>query len=145
MMSKILICEDDEAVSKITKRLLATAGYEVTETANGSEALEVLYQPQKIDLLLTDLILPAPMSGLQLATRAKALSAELPIILMSGYSHNEATPSDRLCELTLLSKPFSRDELLRAVAAGLSASAQGRNTRNTFVPEADMSRRKTSR
>ena len=128
-MFNVLICEDDQAVLKITGRILTAEGYCVTEAESGSAALEELYRPEKPDLLLTDLMLPPPMSGIQLATRAKALNPDLPIIVMTGYSHGNFSPeSDFLRSLVFLQKPTARTELLRAVDGLLSGPGSDRNT-----------------
>ena len=128
-MFNVLICEDDQAVLKITRRILTVEGYRVTEAGSGSAALEALYRPEKPDLLLTDLMLPPPMSGVQLATRAKALNPELPIIVMTGYSHHKFSPeSDFLRSLVFLQKPIARTQLLRAVDDLLSGSGSDRDT-----------------
>jgi len=128
-MFNILICEDDHSVLKVTGRILTLEGFRVTEAETGSAALEALYRPAKPDLLVTDLILPPPMSGIQLATRAKALNRDFPIIVMTGYAHNQFTPeSDFLRSLVFLQKPVAREKLLQAVHSLLNRPNPDRDT-----------------
>ena len=66
----ILLAEDEPSVRAVTRRLLEHCGYRVLEAANGAEALQVWQQhPASVALLLTDIVMPGGMTGLQLARR----------------------------------------------------------------------------
>jgi len=72
--------------------------------------------PHGIDLLLTDMVLPGGMTGLELAGKLKALQPSLKVILCSGYnSELIAERSDRAIGAIYLAKPFTADALSAAI------------------------------
>jgi DNA-binding NtrC family response regulator len=103
----ILLVEDEENLRKLVGVWLKAAGYQVFEAANGSEALK-LWSDRigQLDLLVTDMVMPGGMNGLELAEEFKKLKPQLPVIILSGYS-NDLLP-DRVAyrtDLTFLGKP----------------------------------------
>jgi CheY-like chemotaxis protein len=83
----ILLVEDDEAVRTLTRRLLERYGYRVHEAVSGNSALDFIHSQQpRIDLLLTDVIMPEGINGPELAERLHAQNPRLKILFMSGYS-----------------------------------------------------------
>jgi signal transduction histidine kinase/ActR/RegA family two-component response regulator len=117
----VLLAEDEPAVRELTRRTLTSAGYVVIAAGNGAEALRVLdHHPGKIDLLLTDLVMPG-LSGKQLAERVCARRPTIRVVYMSGYVDRQADdqgPDDD--GRALVTKPFTRDDLLRAVRDALA-------------------------
>ncbi len=113
--STILVVEDDASVRRYTAKVLADAGYELLEAADAAQALEIAQRHNgAIDLLLTDMVMPgAP--GTELAIRLRPIHPEIRVILVSGYS--ELLVQDRFPDKTFhyLQKPFSPDQLTRAV------------------------------
>jgi len=83
----ILVVEDEEPVRRFVSDLLKEYGYKVRLASNGVEALEVWKQSSdEIDLLLTDVVMPQQISGLELADRLLRDKCELKVIYTSGYS-----------------------------------------------------------
>jgi PAS domain S-box-containing protein len=83
----ILVVEDEEPVRRFVSELLHEYGYEVRLASNGVEALKVWKDHcQTIDLLLTDVVMPEEISGVNLADRLKAEKQDLKVIYTSGYS-----------------------------------------------------------
>jgi two-component system, cell cycle sensor histidine kinase and response regulator CckA len=114
----ILLVEDEPAVRELVRRVLEATGYRVLSAGRPSEAELVLAEEDGVDLLLTDVVMPE-MSGYDLAARALEQRPELRTMFMSGYSHS-ATGSQQ-ADGELLQKPFSTDELTRAVRRTLDA------------------------
>jgi two-component system, cell cycle sensor histidine kinase and response regulator CckA len=84
----ILLVEDDPAVRKTTRGFLRRWGYQVLEAEDGVKALSVWQaHQQQVDLLLTDMVMPAGISGLELAERLRATKPNLKVIISSGYSN----------------------------------------------------------
>ncbi len=83
----ILLVEDEAAVRRLTSRVLRELGYRVHEAANGQEAMRVWgVHGGKFDLLLTDMVMPEGVTGLELAIQLQGIQPSLKVILSSGYS-----------------------------------------------------------
>jgi DNA-binding response OmpR family regulator len=114
---RILVVEDEENISQTLRYNLTREGYEVSEAATGTQALELARQRQP-DLILLDLMLPE-MSGLEVC---RVLRAEMntPILMLTA----KASELDKVVGLQVgaddyVTKPFSLNELLARVAAML--------------------------
>ncbi|MFN4016110.1 MAG: PAS domain S-box protein [Reyranella sp.] len=118
---RILVVEDEASVRVLVVSQLEKLGYRVTEAGNGSEALAMLRRdPDAIDLLLTDVVMPGPVSGDILADEATRLRPGLPVVLMSGYPEGTiAATGQSPPGQILLSKPFRKAELARVVRTAL--------------------------
>lgn len=112
----ILLAEDEEPVRNITTRLLETLGYQVVEAENGQEALRLFGEcGQKIDLLLTDVIMP-DLSGREVAEALQTRKPNLPVIFQSGYTDDTIVSRGILREeVAFLKKPFTLDILARKI------------------------------
>jgi len=83
----ILIAEDDPALRRLAGRILRNLGYEVLDAGSGVEAIAVWEQHgKKVDLLLTDLVMPDGLTGRELAKQMATREAGLKVIYSSGYS-----------------------------------------------------------
>jgi two-component system, cell cycle sensor histidine kinase and response regulator CckA len=126
----ILIVEDEEAVAALAARVLAARGYTVSTAPNADQALEVLLNPERrLDLLISDMVLPGRMQGGQLADLARAARAELPVLYMSGYSRDSGIHGGRLHEgVNFLQKPFTAHDLVSRVEQTLAGRDRGGRT-----------------
>ena len=113
----ILLVEDEESLRGLTRLVLQRQGYEVLEAASGVEALEVWeHHGDRIDLLLTDMIMPDGLTGRELAKQLQARKPELKVIYASGYSAELAGTTFRVREAsTFLEKPYHPQKLTRLV------------------------------
>ncbi len=118
-MAKILLAEDEEAVRAFVRRALEGHGHEVIEVVDGGQALEKLADGD-FDLLLSDIVMPV-MDGIALALKVTAERPGLPILLMTGFAA-EKQRAHNLDALTteVLSKPFTMEQLVRAVDKALA-------------------------
>ena len=83
----ILIAEDDPALRRLAARILRSLGYKVLDAGSGVEAIAVWEQHgKKVDLLLTDLVMPDGLTGRELAKQMATREAGLKVIYSSGYS-----------------------------------------------------------
>jgi len=112
----ILLSEDEQDVREVAREFLESAGYTVLLAANGSEALKRAEEfAGPIHLVLTDMIMPG-ITGSELVRRLRKPRPDFGVIYMSGYSEQaaaEATSAEP--SSSVLTKPFSRAALLRAV------------------------------
>lgn len=111
----VLLVEDDPNVRRVVRTQLLELGYPVLEAENGTQAAEILHQVQDITTLLTDIIMPGSMNGRELARHAIHTRPDLHVVLMSGYEEQAALNESDLPHLFLLSKPFTKRELSRAL------------------------------
>ena len=112
----ILVVDDDSAVREITVSLLRELGYGILEAGSGASALSMLADRADIDLLLVDYAMPG-MSGLETATRARAMRPNLPCMYVTGYADLAALRE--VGGQSVVQKPFVGDELARKVQAVL--------------------------
>ena len=113
----VLLVEDDAEVRAVVRTFLDTLGCKVTVASSGEQALLALTPDAGFDLLLTDIALGAGMRGTHLAALVQQRLPAMAVLLMSGFS-TELLEADRDSPPTwdLLRKPYSRDELARAIA-----------------------------
>jgi PAS domain S-box-containing protein len=116
--ASILLVEDQPAVRRLARRILARHGYRVREAGDAETALRILAEGERIDLLLTDIVLPGGLSGIELARRARTSRPALKLLYASGHASERAwsEAAGRL-EAPLVQKPFHPDALLALVRA----------------------------
>jgi CheY-like chemotaxis protein len=118
-VAKILVAEDEAAVSAFVTRALTHHGHDVKAVSDGLSALTALAQ-DKFDLLLTDIVMPK-LDGIALALKVSKDYPAMKILLMTGYSaerqraHNLAALVHRV-----INKPFTLDEICAAVSEELA-------------------------
>ena len=120
----ILLVEDDQSLRELVTTLLTSEGYKVLPANNGVSALAIAQQyPHKIDLLLTDVVMPE-MSGPDLAAQLKAQRPDLNVLFMSGYAGSLLSHHGVLeAETDLLPKPFTKGDLVTRIGALLQKAA----------------------
>jgi PAS domain S-box-containing protein len=117
--SRILIIEDDRAVRETTLRLLTRAGFRVTAADDRASALAALAEPEKIDLVVTDVIMPE-QSGPELVRILRKGRPDLTALYVSGYA-GEALLEHGLCEDdAFLQKPYMPNVLITRIRELLS-------------------------
>jgi two-component system cell cycle sensor histidine kinase/response regulator CckA len=125
----ILVVEDDEPLRDLTVRMLKAVGYSVIEAKNAERALEFVNDAElKIDLLLTDVIMPGK-SGVELLEQATLIRPKLRSLFMSGYTGDLVALRGVLVpEAAFLAKPFTRRSLLKKVRSALHVELANRQT-----------------
>jgi CheY-like chemotaxis protein len=116
----VLVVEDDPDVRALTEAMLNNLGYRVLVAEDAWVGIKTLAAEVRIDLLLSDVVLPGGMSGPDLAVRARALDPGIKILFMSGYAEkifNNQSPLPR--DADLLRKPFRKHELAKRVQQAL--------------------------
>ncbi len=110
----VLVLEDEDDVRQTLCEQLHLLGYLTLEAANGEQAMHMLAASSEIDILISDLMLPGGLSGVDVVNHAQANYPQLSILLISGQdlrpAHNPALP-----DVALLRKPFTRGELAQAL------------------------------
>ncbi|MEG1421042.1 MAG: ATP-binding protein [Citrobacter sp.] len=110
----VLVLEDEADVRQTLCEQLHLLGYLTLEAANGEQAMHMLAASSEIDILVSDLMLPGGLSGVDVVNHALKQYPQLTILLISGQdlrpAHNPALP-----DVALLRKPFTRGELAQAL------------------------------
>jgi CheY-like chemotaxis protein len=119
----VLLVEDEEALLKLSARMLDQMGYTVLAAGSPNQALQLAKgYADPIHLLLTDVIMPE-MSGRDLWQRLSTLRPDMKCLFMSGYTANLIAHHGVLDkDVHFLQKPFSREELATKLRKALSAS-----------------------
>lgn len=118
-----LLVDDEPALLEIAEAYLTEMGYTVLQAQNGSAALDHLAQAAEIDLLVTDIIMPGAINGIELAQKVRELRPGIRVIFTSGFPAEAlAERSGRLVDGPLLRKPYQRSEFLGIVAKTMSES-----------------------
>ena len=119
----ILVVEDEATLRALIRHVLERYGYTVVEAGTGLAALEAWRdQAGKIDLLLTDIIMPDRMTGLELAQMIQAERPTLPVIFSSGYCAEVVGKDVQLEEgRNFLQKPYPLLKLVHTVRAALDS------------------------
>jgi PAS domain S-box-containing protein len=117
----ILVVEDDPDVREMIVGILSDLGYRTLVAANGPEALAILDRDHSVDLLFTDIVMPAGMSGTELARQASRLRPDLKVLLSSGYTREANRWRSGRAEFPFIAKPYRPTTLgkkLEEVLAG---------------------------
>lgn len=107
----ILVVDDDFLISMSTVDMLEDLGHRVIEANSGARALEIL-DADAVDLMITDYAMPK-MTGAELASRARAMQPNLPILLATGYAE---LPQGTELDLPRLAKPYQQHDLQAEIA-----------------------------
>jgi PAS domain S-box-containing protein len=122
----ILLVEDESPLRKLARGMLERCGYTVIEAGSGPEAVTLWNQTAKVDLLLTDMVMPGGMTGRELAVQLESRSPSLKVLYTSGYSL-DFVDSDLLLRegINFVPKPYSGLSLAEAVRACLDRKKGG--------------------
>ena len=113
----ILLVEDEPVVHRLAHNILQRQGYQVLDASTGAEALSVWNEhAAKIDLLLTDMVMPGELSGRKLAQALQAQKSRLKVIYTTGYSPDTFSQELVLKEgFNFLGKPYHPNKLTETV------------------------------
>jgi two-component system cell cycle sensor histidine kinase/response regulator CckA len=114
----ILLVEDEAMVRAVAERALTRHGYTVLTAENGEAALEILEQGARVDLMISDVVMPT-MDGPTTAREVRKMHPDLPILFISGYAEEQLRKSIDLDRVAFLAKPFSVQKLAEAARDAL--------------------------
>ena len=125
---RILVLEDDPLVRSLIVRNLGSQGYEITETAEGSETVrmyqESLQAGRRFDLVILDLSIPNGMGGVRTMEKLCLLDSEVTAIVSSGYSDDPVMAKPAAYGFAaVLPKPYEPADMLRLVKNVISQRA----------------------
>ena len=116
---QILVADDEPAIRRLLRTILATLGYSVTEAHTGNRALEAASASPRADLLLLDLTLP-DMDGFKIIRELRSSGSSMPIIVLSNRNdENSKVTALDLGADDYLTKPFGARELFARMRAAM--------------------------
>lgn len=122
---RVILAEDDDNVARMVCELIEQLGhdcYRVPSAAGALEALKAHEENGGFDILLSDIVMPGGMNGIELADIVREAYPDMPIILTTGYSEDE---QNLAADFTILRKPYAMEDLDRALAKHLKPAASG--------------------
>lgn len=134
---KILVVDDDEFIHEVVAMYLAAGGHEVLHALSSAEAHEVLKTAKRIDLLITDIVMPGE-DGTKLIRDLHDVMPDLPVLAMTGGVENAMDDYIQLAEFFAdftVAKPLKKVDLLQGMKAAFD-NAEKRRARS--VPGADQ-------
>ena len=119
---RVLVVDDEASIRDLLSKTLALAEYDVDTAPDGTAALDRL-RSVNYDLLIADLKMPG-MDGLTLIRQAKRMKADLPVIIITGFStESSAIEAVNLGVAGYLTKPFRVPQVLAAASKALGVPA----------------------
>lgn len=118
-MDRILVVDDEPNIVKLLEIFLKLKGFEVLGVTSGIEALEVIQSNNKIDFVITDIMMPE-ISGAELLKKIAAMNKRIPVIILSGAATIEESDKNDLKSLdymikAVLGKPMDLLKLLEII------------------------------
>ncbi len=110
---RVLIVDDEADLKSMLQEWLTELGYRTAVASNGQEALDIL-RVHRFDLLITDIVMPGALDGVELARLAAGTHPGMKTLLVSGYPDSAVKVMDELA-WPLIAKPYRRSEIAAAV------------------------------
>jgi PAS domain S-box-containing protein len=126
--ARVLVVEDDPEVRASAEQIVAELGYGVRAAKDADEAMAALEADPAFDLLFTDMVLPGPVDGPELARLAIERRPGLKVLFTSGYAADQAKATAPLgtgCRAGFIAKPFRKADLARKLADLLQPAEAG--------------------
>jgi len=121
----VLVVEDDLDVREMIVGMLSHLGYRILVATNGPEALAILRRDKSVDLLFSDVVMPASMGGVELARTARRLRPGLSVLLSSGHVGDSQSGAIR-AEFPFIAKPYRPSTLGHKLKEVLADAASRR-------------------
>jgi two-component system NtrC family sensor kinase len=116
---RILLVEDNAEVAEITKANLEELGYEVVHATDARRAATVLETERRLDMILSDIVMPGELNGLDFARLVRQRFPQQPVLLATGYSNVAQVAADE--GFPILRKPYDVAALSEAVKKTIRA------------------------
>lgn len=118
ILKRVLVIDDEALARELIRRILEKEGYEIAEAVNGEQGVES-FKGRPCDLVITDLVMPVK-DGINTILEIRQLVPDLPILAVSGggaiAKERYLNAAGYIDGVTTLAKPFTRQQLIDAVA-----------------------------
>jgi CheY-like chemotaxis protein len=119
----ILVVEDEALVRMVIADHLRDTGYEVAETRSADEAVVLMENGLRVDVVFSDVNLPGTLNGIGLVRWLRDHRPETPVLLTSGAITRQDVPADLRGTCELLLKPYDIDEVVRRIEPLLAGAS----------------------
>ncbi|MBI1200408.1 MAG: response regulator [Phenylobacterium sp.] len=120
-LGRILVVDDDVEVAEVAANMLQHHGFVVVQTHRAADAMALLDGGEMVDLVLSDIVMPGGMNGIELAEALRKKFPDLPILLATGHSDSVKDAAAR--GLQIITKPFLSSDLFERVNGLLQPAA----------------------
>jgi CheY-like chemotaxis protein len=117
----VLVVEDNPDLASFTVSILEGYGYSTRYAANAADAIVIIEAGETVDAVFSDIVMPGPMNGLQLASLLRVQYPHLPVVLASGYSQ-PLVEWDGPTVAEVLNKPYRLIDLTSALGRAFAAA-----------------------
>ena len=123
-VAHVLLVEDEAALRDALLEHLVMAGYSVSTAPNGDEALKIFNELGSIDVIVTDIVMPGELSGIDFVKHLREFMPNVPAVFMSGYAQEATVHGNGLHPNDIrLTKPIKRNDLINSIETALQRSA----------------------
>lgn len=134
---RALVIDDEQVVLDSVNRILTDENYEVDITLSGREGIDWAIK-EKYDIVLTDIRMP-DIGGMRVLRDVKRAKPSLPVVMITGYASIESSvQAMKMGAADYLEKPFTPDQLLKAVTSALDIAATKEPEEQAVVHEKEM-------
>ncbi len=134
---KALVIDDEQVVLNSVMKILSAENYEVDATLRGREGLDWALE-RHYDIVLTDVLMP-DIGGMKVLRYIKRAKPSLPVVIITGYATvRSAVQAMKLGAADYLEKPFTPDELLKAVNSALDIAATKPPEEQTIIHKEEI-------
>ena len=114
--TRVLCVEDDDIIRSNAVEALKDAGFEVLEAGDSGRAMDLIRDPDSIDVLFTDVVMPGQCDGVDLVEQIRLDHPSMPVIVTSGYAHRLSARLTKLSPPTVfVSKPYQLAEIVKTL------------------------------
>jgi CheY-like chemotaxis protein len=121
----VVVVEDDPATLYAYRRLLEVSGFRVFACDDPNDALNLIECGTPVDVLVTDIIIPAKLNGFALARMAALRRPSIKIVYVTGYIEDMPRAEIETSLGAIIAKPVAPDELIRAIRQSIAAETRG--------------------
>ena len=115
-VARVLLVEDEVLIRELLAEVLRDAGLEVVEARDADDAIRLLAGHIRVDILLTDVQMPGKLDGVDLALKLRQADANMPVMIVSAYTHRVMDRIKQLSPAPLLaSKPYDLRKIVERV------------------------------
>jgi len=134
---KVLVIDDEQVVLDSVSKILTAENYEADVTLRGREGLDWALERQ-YDIVLTDILMP-DIGGMRVLKYIKRAKPSLPVVIITGYATvKSAVQAIKLGAADYVEKPFTPDELLKAVNSALDIAATKPPEEQTIIHKEEI-------